>query len=117
MARRPSLSPRTCLRALWLLGLEPPVTRAEVTAAWRERVQRTHPDRHASAGKERAAEVLTRALNDARETLDAWITSGQPWPARAGAVTVSPDGNPPEPGPERGDAPRTGEDSFGGGVT
>jgi len=95
---------RDCNRALWLLGLEPPVTSAEVTAAYRERVARTHPDRHAgTAAKEAAAATLTRALNDARATLETWIASENDWPGRAGATAVR-FGEEPEPWPERAPA-------------
>src|SRR5215208_3718811 len=67
MAQRRDPTVRDCRRALWLLGLQAPVTAAQVTAAYRSRVARTHPDRHAgSQSKEAAAATLTRALNEAR---------------------------------------------------
>ena len=65
-------APRTseCARALWLLGLQPPVDPDELAAAWKRRVARAHPDLHAvSEQRSEAATVLTRALNDARDTL------------------------------------------------
>lgn len=64
----------------------------------------THPDLHtADATRAEAASVLTRALNDARDTLDWWIESGLDWPDSAGPArgptTVHFDE--PEPWPER----------------
>lgn len=108
MAPSASPSPRDCVRALWLLGLTSPVTREEVTAAWRARVSRTHPDLHASsAAKTEAAAVLTRALNDARGTLNRWIDERRDWPATPsrGATPVRLDDADPEPWPERAAAP------------
>ena len=100
MPRTGAPTPRDCVRALWLLGLVGPVSREEVTSAWRGRVARTHPDRFAtSAAKVEAAEVLTRALNDARTTLVAWIDSGREWPQPGGPREVRFDE--PEPWPER----------------
>ena len=106
----PSAAPgaRDCVRALWLLGLTAPVTREEVTTAWRARVSRTHPDLHgSSAAKTEAAAVLTRALNDARTTLNRWIDERRDWPdARpAGPRPVRLDDTAPEPWPERPQAP------------
>ena len=100
MARR---SARECARALWLLGLVPPVSTREVNAAWRARVARTHPDLHAATTKKvDAAETLTRALNEAKDTLLRWIEEGLPWPDPAGGPTVVRlDANEPEPWPER----------------
>ena len=90
------------MRALWLLGLAPPVDVREVNAAWRGRVARTHPDVHASApSKVAAAETLTRALNDAKDTLLAWIEADLEWPT--GSTTVRFDE--PDPWPEREPAP------------
>ncbi|CAA9534128.1 MAG: hypothetical protein AVDCRST_MAG79-1193 [uncultured Thermoleophilia bacterium] len=103
MAPSAAPGPRDCARALWLLGLTAPVTREEVTAAWRARVSRTHPDLHASsAAKSDAAAVLTRALNDARATLNRWIEDRRDWPdVRPRATTVRFDEADPEPWPER----------------
>ncbi len=100
MARRdPTV--RDCARALWLLGLEAPVTGPEISAAYRTRVARTHPDRHAgSAAKEAAAATLTRALNDARAVLETWIAEDRDWPSRRGPTAVR-FGPEPEPWPER----------------
>jgi hypothetical protein len=76
---------RDCARALWLLGLEPDPTVDEVNTAWRDRVARAHPDRHADDDSRReAAETLTRALNEARDVLLAWIDSGREWPRPLG---------------------------------
>ena len=73
-----------CARALWLLGLQPPVGQDELARAWKARVARTHPDLHLSSEqRSEAATVLTRALNDARDTVAAWIDSGREWPAPA----------------------------------
>ena len=105
MPRRQSHTVAECRRALWLLGLEPPVDSKAVLLAWRGRVAQTHPDRHVGdADRERAAETLTRALNDAREVLDAWIAEERDWPpAGRGARTVRFDE--PEPWPEREEEP------------
>ena len=81
-----------CVRALWLLGLEPPVSADDLTRAWRGRVARTHPDRHiASESRSAAATLLTTALNDARKVVSEWIESGREWPSsgRAGGPTGS----------------------------
>ena len=59
----------------------PPVTDDELARAWKSRVARTHPDLHLSSQqRSEAATVLTRALNDARDTVAAWIESGREWP-------------------------------------
>ena len=97
-------APRTseCARALWLLGLQPPVDTDELAAAWKRRVARAHPDLHAvSEQRSEAATVLTRALNDARDTLQSWIASGREWPQPAmGGRTVPAQAAPqPEPDP------------------
>ncbi len=91
MLRRPTR--RDCARALWLLGLEPPVEPDELAAAWRERVAQAHPDRHQDdAGRRRAAETLTRALNAARDILATWIEAGRDWPEPlAGRAPCAPD--------------------------
>src|ERR671934_2629841 len=86
-------SPRACARALWILGLEPPVSDAQLQAAYRARVARAHPDLHAdSEARSEAANVLTRALNAARDLVAEWITAGRDWPvqAAAGAATRAP---------------------------
>ena len=95
---RASTTARDCRRALWLLGLAPPVDAREVNASWRARVALSHPDLHAGTpAKAEAAEKLTRALNDARDVLLAWIASGRPWPEADKAVRF----DQPEPWPER----------------
>lgn len=79
--RRPAPRASECARALWLLGLEPPVQEAELARAWKQRVARTHRDLHAlSEQRSEAATVLTRALNAARDTVAAWIATGREWP-------------------------------------
>ncbi|MDX6551173.1 MAG: hypothetical protein QOJ31_1857 [Gaiellales bacterium] len=79
--RRRGLRSIECARALWLLGLQPPVEPDELARAWKARVARSHPDLHAmSEARSEAATVLTRALNDARDTIAAWIESGRDWP-------------------------------------
>jgi hypothetical protein len=76
---------RACARALWLLGLSSDPSSDEVNAAWRARVAKAHPDRHADDDARRAAaETLTRALNEARDVLVAWIESGRDWPEPLG---------------------------------
>jgi hypothetical protein len=93
-------SGRECLRALWLLGLTPPVTPDELTAAWRARMRQAHPDRHISSdARSEAAHVMTRALNDARAVVAGWIASGDAWPSRNGERVLRFDE--PEPWPER----------------
>jgi hypothetical protein len=79
--RRRAIRASQCARALWLLGLRPPVEEDELARAWKQRVARTHPDLHASSEpRSEAATVLTRALNDARDVVQAWIESGREWP-------------------------------------
>jgi hypothetical protein len=93
-------SSRECVRALWLLGLTPPVTSDELTAAWRARIVQAHPDRHISSdARTEAAHVMTRALNDARAVVANWIASGEAWPSRHGERVLRFDE--PEPWPER----------------
>jgi hypothetical protein len=89
VAPRRGPTARDCARALWLLGLTPPVDHDEVSTAWKQRVSRAHPDRHRGRGsREHAAETLTRALNDARDTLSWWIDQGLDWPDRRGTVVL-----------------------------
>jgi hypothetical protein len=91
-----------CARALWLLGLQPPVERDELARAWKARVARTLPDLHlCSEQRSEAATVLTRALNDARDTVAAWIDTGREWPQPAmGAVRPVPRPAAAEPAPQ-----------------
>ena len=101
MPQTRQLSGRACARALWLLGLTPPVTDAQLTAAWRARISKAHPDVHAtSAERTDAANVMTRALNDARAVVAEWIASGRDWPDGRGRQVVSL-ADEPEPWPER----------------
>jgi hypothetical protein len=99
------LSDRDCARALWLLGLNPPVTADQLTTAWRTRVSRAHPDRHiASQARTEAAHVMTRALNEARMVVAEWIASGRDWPNARGRRELRFDQ--PEPWPEREPDPK-----------
>jgi hypothetical protein len=98
MARsRPSAA--ECARALWLLGLEPPVDERDLSRAWRSRVSQAHPDLHlAPDSAAAAATLLTSALNDARRVVAEWIHSGRDWPA--GGASSRPQPRPsdaPEP--------------------
>ncbi len=98
MARRSS--PRDCARALWLLGVEPPVTPAQLQAAYRARIAQAHPDLHLdSEARTEAANVLSRALNEARDLVAEWIASDRSWPALAGSPHVSRNPPPPDPVP------------------
>lgn len=102
MSRRRTPTTADCRRALWLLGAQPPLDHAGVLKAWRGRVARAHPDRHVGdERREQAAATLTRALNEARETLDWWIDQDLDWPppGRGGVREVRFDE--PEPWPER----------------
>lgn len=83
---------------MWLLGLEPPVTPAQLQAAYRARIAQAHPDLHLdSEARTEAANVLSRALNEARDLVSEWIASDRPWPVLAGSAQVA--RNPPPPGP------------------
>jgi len=85
-------------RALWLLGLEPPVDERQLTVAWRGRVARTHPDLHIESDRRsEAATLLTTALNDARRVVAEWIDSGRDWPAPDGGTVTRPRPERPEP--------------------
>ena len=101
MARKRTPSVADCRRALWLLGITAPVDSDGVVRRWRERVGKAHPDRHVGdPAREQAAATLTRALNEARETLDWWIEQELDWPPPAGgprAVRF----DEPDPWPER----------------
>jgi hypothetical protein len=94
VARRPSQ--RDCARALWLLGIEPPVTTGQLQAAYRARMAQAHPDlHHDSDTRTDAANVLSRALNAARDLVAEWIASDRDWPRlggveEAGAHTSAP---------------------------
>jgi hypothetical protein len=98
---------RECARALWLLGLAPPVTSDDLTTAYRARISQAHPDRHVgSAERSQAANTLTRALNDARAVVTEWIGAGREWPAPPAAANGSwpaprprPAAEPPAPAP------------------
>jgi hypothetical protein len=104
--RRETAAEVDCARALWLLGLEPPVSAQQLAAAWRERVSRTHPDRHLeSRSKSEAATLLTAALNDARALVAAWIADGHPWPAPLRAVAPEEDDAPTPRQPARAQGP------------
>ena len=77
-------SPRDCARALWLLGIEPPVTAAQLQAAYRARIAQAHPDLHLdSEARTEAANVLSRAINEARDLVSDWISRR---PGLAGAA-------------------------------
>jgi hypothetical protein len=98
MVRRSS--PRDCARALWLLGIEPPVTPAQLQAAYRARIAQAHPDLHLdSEARTEAANVLSRALNEARDLVAEWIAADRSWPALAGSAHVARTPPPPDPEP------------------
>jgi hypothetical protein len=101
LPRRPS--ERDCTRALWLLGIEPPVTTAQLQAAYRARIAQAHPDlHHDSETRREAANVLSRAVNGARDLLAEWIASDRAWPrlsGQAGAAAGSPPPSEPVPAP------------------
>jgi hypothetical protein len=65
-------------RAQWLLGLDAPESAEEIKRAWKERVARTHPDRHAARAG--AATRVTAAFNQARELCEWWLEAGEAWP-------------------------------------
>jgi hypothetical protein len=89
-----------CARALWLLGLTPPVSERDLAAAFRARIRQAHPDRHVdSSARTNAATVLTRAITEARAVVAEWIDSGRDWPDRRGRLVLRFDE--PEPWPER----------------
>lgn len=93
-------SPRDCARALWLLGIEPPVTSARLQAAYRARIAQAHPDLHLdSEARTEAANVLSRAINEARDLVSDWIAADRDWPALAGSRTASRSPAPPDPMP------------------
>jgi hypothetical protein len=78
-------SERDCARALWLLGIEPPVTAVQLQAAYRARIAQAHPDlHHDSEARIEAANVLSRALNAARDLVAEWIASDRDWPSLGG---------------------------------
>jgi hypothetical protein len=98
--RRRALRASQCARALWLLGLRPPVDEEELARAWKQRVARTHPDLHAASDqRSEAATVLTRALNDARDVVQAWIASGRDWPEPSMGGRTAPARRRPAPEP------------------
>ena len=93
-------SPRDCARALWLLGIEPPVTSAQLQAAYRARIAQAHPDLHLdSEARTEAANVLSRAINEARDLVSDWIAADRDWPALAGSRATSRTPAPPDPMP------------------
>ena len=93
-------SPRDCARALWLLGIEPPVTSAQLQAAYRARIAQAHPDLHLdSEARTEAANVLSRAINEARDLVSEWIAADRDWPALAGSRAASRSPAPPDPMP------------------
>src|SRR5919206_2791913 len=94
MPRRPS--PHDCARALWLLGIEPPVSTAQLQAAYRARMSQAHPDlHHDSDVRSEAANVLSRALNAARDVVAEWIASDREWPRLAGQADAAAGSPPP----------------------
>jgi len=91
-------SPRDCARALWLLGIEPPVTSAQLQAAYRARIAQAHPDLHLdSEARTEAANVLSRAINEARDLVSDWIAADRDWPALAGSRAAARSPAPPDP--------------------
>jgi hypothetical protein len=93
-------SPRDCARALWLLGIEPPVTSAQLQAAYRARIAQAHPDLHLdSEARTEAANVLSRAINEARDLVSDWIAADRDWPALAGSRAAARSPAPPDPMP------------------
>ena len=93
-------SPRDCARALWLLGIEPPVTSAQLQAAYRARIAQAHPDLHLdSEARTEAANVLSRAINEARDLVSDWIAADRDWPALAGSHAAARSPAPPDPMP------------------
>ena len=69
-----------CRRALWLLGVAPPLDHRGVLLAWRRRVAQTHPDRHLGDAAREAAAA-------ARDRLGAgwvWAHAGLCWLTLAG---------------------------------
>jgi len=93
-------SPRDCARALWLLGIEPPVTSAQLQAAYRARIAQAHPDLHLdSEARTEAANVLSRAINEARDLVSDWIAAERDWPALAGSRAAARSPAPPDPMP------------------
>ena len=108
MASRARITERECSRALWLLGLRPPVSERELRSAFKARLLRSHPDLHAGSDtRTHAATVLTRALNDARGVVAGWIESGRPWPGSTRPVWEDgwEDEDPLEPDDEGATAP------------
>ena len=62
------------------------MTPAGLHAAYRARIARAHPDLHVdSEARTEAANVLSRALNAARDLVAEWIASEREWPALAGS--------------------------------
>jgi hypothetical protein len=96
-------SPRAVARALWLLDLHDPVDVDEIREAWKRRVARAHPDRRSDHPE--AAHRLTAAFNDARDVLERWAATGQPWP-KPGPRVVSLFGDDDEPEDEVDEEPR-----------
>jgi hypothetical protein len=98
MPRR--LPERECARALWLLGLDPPVTPAQLQAAYRARMAQAHPDLHQSSeARAEAANVLSRALNGARDLVAEWIASERDWPRLVRPGRAAGPAAPPDPVP------------------
>jgi len=99
------ISPRTVARALWLLGLHEPEDVEEIRDAWKRRVARAHPDRRSDHPE--AAHRLTAAFNDARDVLERWAASGQPWPKPGPRVVSLFGADDDEDEPEADAEPRT----------
>jgi len=98
--RTRSPSSRDCARALWILGLTPPVSERDLAAAFRARISKAHPDRHVgSTTLTDAATTMTLALTEARSVVSDWIASGRDWPDGSGRRVLRFDE--PEPWPER----------------
>ena len=92
MSRRRA-SPRDCARALWILGLEPPVTGAELQAAYRARIARAHPDLHLnSAARTDAAGASERAEDMRAELARGLADAGTPLNVSIGVATYPFDG-------------------------
>ena len=82
--------PATAPACSWLLGIEPPVTSAQLQAAYRARIAQAHPDLHLdSEARTEAAERPQPLIDEARDLVSDWIAADRDRPALAGSRAAS----------------------------
>jgi hypothetical protein len=96
--RRETTSTEDVGAVRWLLGLQPPVDPDRSPQPGRRVAAPTQTC--AVSEQRRGGDRVTRALNDARDTLQSWIASGREWPQPAMGGRTVPAQPAPQPEPD-----------------